>query len=69
MPHAPLRIKDLPRKVQQDIVAGTVREEIADFEHRHRLRPKPQEFYTAQPYAKVELARQEVAKKQRGTKS
>jgi hypothetical protein len=34
MPHAPLRVSDLTRKIQNDIVAGTLREEIADFEHR-----------------------------------
>ena len=37
----PLRVGDLPMKVQNEIVAGTMREEIAEFEHLQGIRPRP----------------------------
>jgi hypothetical protein len=37
----PLRVADLPKKVQHEIVAGTLQEEIAEFEHRQGIRPRP----------------------------
>ena len=37
----PLRVADLPVKVQNEIIAGTLREEIAEFEHLQGIRPRP----------------------------
>jgi hypothetical protein len=37
----PLRVGDLPVKVQNEIIGGTMREDIAEFEHRQGIRPRP----------------------------
>ena len=37
----PLRVADLPAKPQNEIIAGTLREEIAEFEHLQGIRPRP----------------------------
>ena len=37
----PLRVADLPTKLQNEIIAGTLREEIAEFEHLQGIRPRP----------------------------
>ena len=45
----PIKVADLPVRVQNEIVAGTVQEEIADFEHRHCIRPRPASACAARP--------------------
>lgn len=37
----PLRVGDLPKNVQNEIIAGTLRNEIAEFEHQQGIRPRP----------------------------